>query len=137
MNALPVCAEPLALSEAEIRTLQARPDPANEIEPVVECELQDGHPGPHLALGQSYGAAAEVWLRWQPGQHPELAEVPEPGFCTAEGPGPDDPGEPWQCHLPAGHPGAHSFQLQECGGRTPSPESQRRLDEALCRVAGE
>jgi hypothetical protein len=124
---------PLRSARLTSGPLEARPDPAHEIEPVVECELQHGHPGSHLALGQSYGDAAELWLRWQPGQPAGLLKVDEPGYCTAEGPDPEEPGELMECHMPAGHPGAHSFQLQlgQTGGRVPSPESQRRLEEAL------
>jgi hypothetical protein len=135
MDIQPVCAELLTLGEAEIRVLEARPDPAHEIEPVVPCELQDGHPGPHLALGQAYGAITELWLRWLAGQPLEFLEVAETGYCPAEGPpDPEDPGELLDCRLPGGHPGSHSFLLEECGGRAPSPGGQRKLDEAVRQI---
>lgn len=45
MDGLSLCGEPVELSLAEIGALKARPDPVNEIEPTVECELQAGHRG--------------------------------------------------------------------------------------------
>ena len=125
MDFLSVCAESLTVSDDHVRTLEARLDPAHEIEPVVWCELQQGHPGPHLALGQAYEDAIELWLRWQSGLSAEIFEVGEPGYCTAEGPDPEESGEVVECQMPTGHPGAHSFQLQpgQVGGRAPRKAS--------------
>lgn len=136
MDLLPVCAEPLKLSRSEITTLQARPGPVHEIEPVVECELQAGHPGPHVALGQAYAAEPELWLRWLPGDCRTMFEKTDSEYCDAEGPDPDNRDDLEGCLLPAGHPGAHSFRLEANGGPSPSAEMQQGLDKA-CRQAAE
>jgi hypothetical protein len=110
MSKLSFCDESLTLSQEEIAALEARPDPAHGLEPVLDCELEAHHHGPHLALGQAYGAEAEVWLQWLPGERRELVEKRD--YCEAEEPDPRDPDDPWTCELPAGHPGAHSFDLR-------------------------
>jgi hypothetical protein len=75
--------------------------------------------GPHLALGQAYGHN-ELWLRW-------LVPLQEEN-CPAE-----DSEKVRLCELPAGHVGAHSFEMEEGSGRTPPSEMERRIDELLDR----
>jgi hypothetical protein len=135
MTDLPLCAEQLALSESVIQVLSTLSDPATGIDQLVACELQGDHPGHHLALCHAYGAA-QVWVRWRPGQPPALTEVAESSFCTAEGPRPKDLPDPWLCELPDGHPGAHSFELEERKPRLPSAESRRKVDEAFRQLRG-
>jgi hypothetical protein len=132
MNKLSFCGESLTLSQKEIAALEARPDPAHELEPVLDCELEAHHHGPHLALGQAYGAEAEVWLQWLPGERRELVEKRD--YCEAEEPDPRDPDDPWTCELPAGHPGAHSFDLHQHSGRLPLPEMQQCIQEAARQI---
>jgi hypothetical protein len=122
MSAVPVCRELIILTDAEIAHLVALPDAAHMVEEDLQCELQAGHAGPHLALGQAYGHN-ELWLRWLPPNQRDLVPLQEEGSCPEE----DDQ----LCELPAGHVGAHSFEMGEGGGRTPTPEMERRMDEVL------
>jgi hypothetical protein len=120
MSTVPVCRELIILTHAEIARLEALPDAANMVEEDLRCELQAGHEGPHLALGQAYGHN-ELWLRW-------VVPLQEEENCPAE-----DSEKVRLCELPAGHVGAHSFEMEEGSGRTPTPEMERRIDELLDR----
>jgi hypothetical protein len=120
MSTVPVCRELIILTHAEIARLEALPDAANMVEEDLRCELQAGHEGPHLALGQAY-RHNELWLRW-------LVPLQEEENCPAE-----DSEKVRLCELPAGHVGAHSFEMEEGSGRTPTPEMERRIDELLDR----
>jgi hypothetical protein len=116
-----VCWVEILLTDAELAELAAIPQPANELETQLWCELEAEHPGPHLTLGQASGDI-EWWLRWGLGGRDLVVLVP----CSAEG---DD----HVCTLPLGHPGGHSFELEPGGGRTPSLDNQRVLEELFRR----
>jgi hypothetical protein len=135
----PVCGEQITLTAAEITYLQSLPEPAHVVDAELQCELQASHAGSHLALGQSYNREREVWVQWHPLDQREMVELAdESDNCPAEGPEPEDPGDPWMCELPAGHPGAHSFEVEDGGsGRIPTPEMEARLDEILQQEGGQ
>jgi hypothetical protein len=135
MSELAPCWEEISLTAAEIHRLESVPEPAHLVEPVLPCELQVGHAGPHLALAQAYGGVHELWLRWLPPHQRDLVQLDEE--CLAVDPDPEDPDDPWTCELPAGHVGAHTFELEEGDGRTPTPEMMRRMEELLAQPDAE
>ncbi|GAA2812791.1 hypothetical protein [Nonomuraea dietziae] len=96
---------------------------AHERKLAYECELQPGHPGPHLSLAQSF-ADRDTWLRWVDRGVRKLVDLPP---CLAED-GPVD--DPERCLLFDGHPGKHSFDPDVVEfGREASPEMQHRMDD--------
>jgi hypothetical protein len=107
------CHEQAALSQQDLDLLDALPDGAHEIDfTALYCELQVGHPGPHLALGQAYGSR-ERWLQWLAAQRRDWLDIEDSEHCDAEGPPvfEDIPDDPELCLLPAAHSGGHSFEI--------------------------
>ncbi|GAA2377311.1 hypothetical protein [Nonomuraea africana] len=96
------CAELIVFTDDELARLDALPDPAHELEPAAACELEAGHEGPHLALGQTSGFDDEWWIRFRG----DVREFVTPKPCLAE-----TPDESWRCGLPQDHPGVHTFEL--------------------------
>jgi hypothetical protein len=116
MNSLPECGEQATVSQQELDLLDTLPD--NEIAidfSMLGCELQGGHSGPHLALGQIYGGplGRARWLRWIPGASRDWLDVANAEHCAAEGaPNFDEiPDDRESCVFPAQHPGGHSFEV--------------------------
>jgi hypothetical protein len=71
----------------------------------LRCELVAGHDGSHVALvATTRGGDQWWWLRWD-GQPGEVMEIAPCDAELSQGRYADD------CFLPAGHPGAHSFDL--------------------------
>lgn len=71
MDGLQGCQEQESLSQQERYLLEALPGAANEITfTILGCDLEAGHSGPHLAVGQLYGDRAR-WLQWVPGERRE------------------------------------------------------------------
>lgn len=91
------------LTPEEIQHLSQLPGAAHEVKSPLECELEDGHAGPHCTLGQSDDLDPDDithwWLRWSS----ESREWTHEPTCYL----PDDDA-PW-CPLPAGHEGAHNW----------------------------
>lgn len=88
---------------AELEDLEG----SHEIRPVVGCELELGHDGPHASLGQADviidgAAAADRWAVWTT---VEDARVIPAEACRAEIL--DMDGEEAGCPLPTGHAGPH------------------------------
>ena len=113
MERLQACPEQEGLSQSELDLLDELPDGANEINfTMLSCELQAGHPGPHLALGQIYGGRAR-WFQWVPGERHDWLDIADDAHCDAAGPPVSDdiPDDPELCLLPAAHPGGHSFEI--------------------------
>jgi hypothetical protein len=113
MDGLQPCPKQEALTHQELSVLDALPEAANEINSaVLSCELQQSHSGPHLALGQRYGARAR-WLQWVPGERRDWLDIADNEHCDAERPLPSDdiPDDYELCLLPAAHPGGHSFEI--------------------------
>ena len=94
-------AEAMELTPEEIKHLEQLPDAANRVDPEVECMLEDGHTGAHVALGQSqdfeWDKQTNWWLRWTDAGGREWTHEP---VCSAESG--DD-----MCLLPTGHEGGH------------------------------
>jgi hypothetical protein len=100
------CLAEVALSHAELVYLNALPEPAHEVEGAMACELQAGHQGPHVVLGQTSGRGRDWWLRWLP----ETRELTLLTPCTAVSI--DHPHRDRRhCLLPLDHEGGHSFEL--------------------------
>jgi hypothetical protein len=113
MNPLKACAVQEPVSRRELDILGALPDAAHQVNfTVLSCELETGHAGAHLALGQAYGPR-ERWLQWKSnGQHDWL-DIADDEHCIAEG-APvfeDGPEDPQLCLFPDDHPGGHSFEI--------------------------
>ncbi|WP_159048069.1 hypothetical protein [Streptomyces sp. WM6378] len=131
---LSLCDAQTALTPIEQLVLEQLPHPAHEIVDDPQCELQDGHEGPHAALAQESGTDDTWWLLWAPdgvklavrGEELKrrLHRLPS---CTAVSP--EDADE--ECRLPATHPGAHSFAMESSGPRTPSAECRKKIAAAL------
>lgn len=100
------CTADADLTDDEINHLNALPNAANEIEASysVECELQDGHTGPHQGLAQSDTRSTDDsinwWLRWAAG----VREWTHEPCCYVEN---AETAE--LCMIPAGHEGPHAF----------------------------
>ncbi|MCM3886653.1 hypothetical protein [Frankia sp. R82] len=122
----PVCGDVLVLTEAELAELAAIPDPDTELESELPCELEAGHPGPHLAQAQA-SRDLEWWMLWQHARRDLMILEP----CPAETTDGDT-----VCNLPIDHPGRHSFDLTDIGGRTPAPHHQQKILELARRRTG-
>ncbi|MEU4332420.1 hypothetical protein [Nonomuraea dietziae] len=90
------------LNDLEWGQLASRPYAAHESKAAYGCELQADHPGPHMALAQSFDGY-EAWLRWAVRSR-ELVDLTP---CEASD-GPVD--DPELCLLFNGHPGPHTFE---------------------------
>jgi hypothetical protein len=95
--------EATMLSPDEVARLERLPDAANTVPEELECDLEDGHDGAHVALGQSQEHSAEEqtlwWLRWT--NEGERVWTHEP-MCPAERG--DD-----VCLLATGHVSGHHW----------------------------
>lgn len=115
----PACGDEIVLTDDELTELAAIPDPANELETHLACELEAGHPGPHLTQGQASGDL-EWWLRWEAGRRELVVLEPCPAECE----------DGTVCTLPLDHPSGHSFELaEEITGRTPAVHVQQLMLE--------
>lgn len=98
------CTADADLSADEISRLNALPDAAHVVNPTVECELEEGHAGPHHGLAQSDNRSADDttnwWLRWSDG----VREWTHEPCCYIEN---AETAE--LCMIPKGHEGAHVF----------------------------
>ena len=94
------CVARAALDPASVLWLLDRPASTYALIDIPVCELEDGHDGPHAALGQQSGDV-ELWIRW----HGTASRILECPHCYY------DDGDA-VCLLFAGHPGRHSFELQ-------------------------
>jgi hypothetical protein len=113
VDGLQGCREQASLSQQELHVLDTLPGAANEIDfTVLSCDLEAGHAGTHLALGQMYGERAR-WLQWVPGALHEWLDIAGNEHCDAHGPPASDiPNDAELCLLPAAHPGRHSFEIR-------------------------
>ncbi|MFB9631625.1 hypothetical protein [Nonomuraea helvata] len=110
------CPHSNMLTDAEWARLTAGRIAVNARKATYSCELEPGHPGPHMSLAQSYGEH-DTWIRWADGAR-ELVDL---ALCPSSVILADDP-EP--CLLFDGHPGNHSYDrgaVPDDGGG-PSPE---------------
>jgi hypothetical protein len=114
MDGLQGCRKQESLSQQERYLLEALPGAANEITfTILGCDLEAGHSGPHLAVGQLYGDRAR-WLQWVPGERREWLDIAGDEHCDVKGPPVSDiPGDVEWCLLPAAHPGRHSFEIRQ------------------------
>lgn len=130
----PLCSAQIALMADEVAYLEGLPQAAHEVEAESLCEVEAGHAGPHLALGQSFWPDSEVWIRWSPATGlRELATAL--GECTAERVSLGRPDDEEYCALPAHHVGHHSFDLEEGRGRIPTAQWRARLEAAYAQIA--
>lgn len=130
---LSLCDAQTTLKPIEQVILERFPEPAHEIAEEPQCELQDGHAGPHMALAQET-QGKQWWVVWAPdgGQLRAKGAVTERRLypmddCTATVPGEEDE----ECGLMAGHSGAHSFAMESSGPRTPSSWARKKMAAAL------
>ena len=91
------------LTPEEIERLNQLPDATCEMLPELECALEDGHAGTHVAWGQSQDYTSEDqthwWLRWTDSGGREWTHEPA---CPARR------GEE-MCDLPDSHEGGHHW----------------------------
>lgn len=94
-------AETMKLTADEVVRLEGLPDAAFEVRAEIPCELEAGHAGPHVGLGQSqdHGGDDQTnwWMRWAEGGVREWTHEPA---CPVES------GDE-ECLLPSGHAGVH------------------------------
>ncbi|GFE19995.1 hypothetical protein [Streptomyces nigrescens] len=109
---MPFCSTPdVPLTAEEIARLSALPDGAHEVKPVLGCELESGHGGPHWAQAQAEDRGADSitnwWLRWD--DSIDLREWAHDDTCRVD----STAGDPDHdiCLLPVGHAGCHSWAL--------------------------
>ncbi len=60
----PWCCVAIDLTPEEIAQLNVIPDGAHIVDAVRPCEIQKGHDGPHMTLGQTGAGDQEWWLLW-------------------------------------------------------------------------
>lgn len=96
------CLAKTDLTADEQRFLNDLPDGGNVIEPVAECWIWAGHPGPHMTLGQACGNedGFEWWIRWSDDDR----SVERVAMCESSD---IEPGR--FCMLPASHWGEHDL----------------------------
>lgn len=101
------CTVTITLTSNEIDVCETVPHPLHVTLQELQCELEQQHPGAHLALAQSGGGehANDLWMRWAPGGR-NLVTLDSCPLRDRE----DDPGGNNPCLLPAGHVGVHSFE---------------------------
>lgn len=105
------CDRQSVLSQPELDTIEVLPDGAHEIARELSCELEAGHPGPHLALAQAYGDPERArWLRWDDKDRDWL-DIADSAHCFAEGSALEGIGENAMCLLPGAHEGRHTFEF--------------------------
>jgi hypothetical protein len=101
------CVARVVLTDDQVAWLDARPHGAHEVRAQPCCALENGHRGPHAAMGQQANRV-EWWIRWTL----QASEIVETHICPVENDtivnahGEHDP-----CLLFNGHPGRHSFEL--------------------------
>ena len=103
------CPSSVKLTEAEIEWLDSVPDAAHDVPGSAWCELEDRHPGRHVALAQSEDAGdlddprVNYWIWWDgdDGAH----EVTNGGSCEVRRAGPESD----LCLLPSDHVGRDLF----------------------------
>lgn len=92
------------LSAEEVRHLEQLPDAAHKVETPLDCELEAGHPGPHVSLAQADDRGTDGltnwWLRWSD----HSREWAHDSTCDSEN---GDASE--LCLLPDSHEGVHSW----------------------------
>ena len=91
------------LDPAQVLWLLDRPTAAYALIDIPKCELEDGHDGPHAAMGQ-HCDDVEWWIRWDAAA-PQIVAAQ---LCPED----DEDDEDEVCLLFAGHTGHHSFELQ-------------------------
>jgi hypothetical protein len=128
------CTHYTVLNDAEWAPLA---DGAHARADIYACELEAGHPAPHFSLAQAMGGTDDseyVWVRWSRGRKAVVADVPP---CPAETVDPDD-GDSWLCQLPCGHPGKHSFEMDQPAdlARQPKQEILDKMNELLAAHQG-
>lgn len=105
------CDGQAVLSQLELDVIDALPDGAHDTARELSCELEAGHPGPHVALAQAYGTPERArWLQWDDNDRNWL-DIEDSAHCLAEGPPLESIGENAMCLLPATHPGRHTFEF--------------------------
>ncbi|MEU1518303.1 hypothetical protein ABZ490_40200 [Streptomyces sp. NPDC005811] len=101
------CQGQVELEDGDVRRLEELPEAAHAVSNPFACELEPGHTGGHVTLGQSQDFDSETqtlwWITWSVAGY----EITEGPACDAVA-DPDD--EDFAiCHAIAGHPGAHSW----------------------------
>jgi hypothetical protein len=128
------CERPLEISAAlAARASNPFPGPGdNTIPDQVCCEVQRGHPGPHLAQIQAFGDD-EAWAEWATGEAPAVRYFSGDTLCEATGRAVDDGEDDILCELPARHHGEHTFRLRHMhsAARVPSPANAAKLAQAV------
>ncbi|PRY30861.1 hypothetical protein CLV70_104413 [Pseudosporangium ferrugineum] len=103
------CPARIDLSDSQIQWLRRRTYATHQVRRHHECRLEFRHDGPHGDLGQQSGEI-DWWVRWTF----TSSAVEQAGACAAVC---DKPGEPESdditCLLFEGHPGRHSFDLDQ------------------------
>ena len=107
-----VAASPLTAIEAAKLGVSCSEVPAAEA--WLRCELVAGHDASHVAFA-AIGSDGELWwwLRWG-AQDREIRQIDLCDGRHVDDPYLDD------CLLPGGHPGPHSFELQDADSADPT-----------------
>jgi hypothetical protein len=91
--------------------LKRRPYALSHVRRHHDCQLEYRHDGPHADVGQ-HNEDLEWWVRWTLSS----SAVEQVTACMAmceEPEEPEEPGEEAYCLLFDGHPGRHSFDLDQ------------------------
>jgi hypothetical protein len=72
------CPTRVELNDVQVRRLDSRPHGTNVAERHYDCDLENGHEGPHASLGQPSNDA-EWWIYWTL----SASEIREVAACPA------------------------------------------------------
>jgi hypothetical protein len=100
---LRVCPARITLDAAQLAFFNELPADAPSVQSALRCELEQGHEGPHAALG--YQAAATTWwVQWTL----SASEINPYTWCSATSTPAADDRDEQDCALFDGHPGTCS-----------------------------
>ena len=102
------CPARIELSDFQVLWLRRRPCAAHQARRHHECRLEYRHDGPHGDLGQR-SDDVEWWIRWTL----TSSAVEQVTACPTIRDEPEEPREDVDCLLFEGHPGRHSFDLDQ------------------------
>lgn len=100
---LSICPARITLDATQLAFFSGLPAAAPSLQSELGCELEQGHDGPHAALGQQVDTTM-WWVQWTL----SASEINPYTWCPARNTSDVQPRSNRDCELFAGHPGSHS-----------------------------
>jgi len=102
------CPALIELSDAQVFWLRRRPSAIQPVRRHHECRLEYRHDGPHGDICQQ-GEEVEWWVRWTL----TSSAIDQVTACPVSRAEPEEPHDDLTCVLFEGHPGRHSYDLDQ------------------------